>query len=154
MPRRDGVTTHRICEICGKRFTAMCMNQKYCPECGPAVRAKMHKISHDRYLLRKGVKVGVGAGNAQGRGKENPEYETGIATYQREKLESMTSYICEMCGKDLNEIVHKEPMKWCVHHVDFNNRHNEPSNWLLLCKSCHQKVHRAADHLNKGRVKK
>jgi hypothetical protein len=154
MPRRSGVTTHKICEICGKRYTATGMRQRYCQECGPAARKKVRDECHDRFLLKHGARVGVGRGNAQGKGRDNHGYRFGTNTYQEEKLASMTSYFCEMCGADLNEIVHKDKQKWCVHHIDQDRKHNEQSNWLLLCKSCHQKVHKAADHLNKGREKK
>jgi rRNA maturation endonuclease Nob1 len=139
----------KVCQVCGKEYEATSHAQKYCQACGPGIKEKVQRARVDKYRARHGVQVGAGSGKTQGRGKEHREYETGIATFQREKLESMDSYFCERCGKDLNNIVHVNNQLWCVHHIDMDRTHNEQSNWLLVCKSCHQTIHRAADHLNK-----
>jgi hypothetical protein len=139
---------NKTCTVCGVVYTATGPAQKYCQTCGPTIDKITHRIGVDRYRVRNGVQVGVGSGHAQGSGKKHHTYKNGIGAFREDKLTSMSSYICERCGKDLNGVVHSEHYLWCVHHKDGDRKHNEPSNWQLLCKSCHQAVHDAAGHLN------
>lgn len=40
---------------------------------------------------------------------------------------------CEMCGSKKNID---------VHHIDGNYQNNTPENLMILCRSCHMKIHR------------
>lgn len=65
-------------------------------------------------------------------GKLSPSYRHGFKTYRREALEHY-KYTCKSCGK-IDRRLH-------VHHIDGNNKHNEPSNWMILCPLCHRRIH-------------
>lgn len=45
---------------------------------------------------------------------------------------------CEMCGKQ-----YEDGERFEVHHIDFDRKHNEESNYQWLCCSCHKKIHYA-----------
>jgi len=44
-------------------------------------------------------------------------------------------------GEELKPYKMKIPKIAHVHHIDGNNKNNDPSNLVLLCSSCHKKVH-------------
>ena len=56
-----------------------------------------------------------------------PEFNEAFKTNIRKKYD----YICQICGKSHS----KE-----VHHIDYNKKNNEISNFSVLCKSCHTKT--------------
>lgn len=89
---------------------------------------------------KQGVQVGVGKGGATGFGKANPYYKNGIGIFHRQApiIKQQRRY-CEFCGKDLLDVTRYE---WCLHHRDHDRTNNDPSNWILLCKSCHQIEHK------------
>lgn len=42
--------------------------------------------------------------------------------------------VCEVCGSKKNID---------VHHIDGDYRHNDPSNLMVVCRSCHMKIHKS-----------
>lgn len=72
------------------------------------------------------------------RGKKHPAYKNGIGKGRRqyeyqEQAYSIHGTKCQFCGSEAKD----------VHHKD-NNPSNNPSdgsNWCVLCKSCHRKLH-------------
>ena len=44
--------------------------------------------------------------------------------------------LCEMC-------LPKETMAVLVHHIDFNELNNDPSNHQSACSSCHEAIHKS-----------
>lgn len=66
------------------------------------------------------------------KGKDHPCYKHGFKTYRRDALEHF-KYTCQSCGKVERRLQ--------VHHIDGNNKHNDPSNWMILCCLCHRRVH-------------
>lgn len=83
--------------------------------------------------------MGVGSGNAQGHGKEHHSYKNGIKSFHAFSGSArQTIRFCERCAKDLLTARFGE---WAVHHRDHDRANNDPSNWSLLCKRCHQREH-------------
>lgn len=144
------MTYSKSCIVCGVQYEGTGPAQKYCVPCGTRIDKEKQRKSVDKYRAKHGVLVGVGSGNAQGRGVTHHTYKTGIGTFRELKINSMSSLVCEDCGKDLSQIVYIKRFLWCVHHIDQDRQNNSLDNLKLLCKSCHQKIHCAAAHLNKG----
>ncbi len=65
-------------------------------------------------------------------GTKSASYKNGHKTYRRDALELYQSK-CICCGK-AHARLH-------VHHIDGNNKNNVPSNWAVLCPTCHRRVH-------------
>jgi ribosomal protein L13E len=91
------------------------------------------------YRARKGKVVGVGKGGANKKGRDNPQYKTGMGEFVRLR-DGMRKTIteCERCGKDLKDASRFE---WCVHHIDHDRTNNVRENLEMLCKRCHQLEH-------------
>jgi len=93
------------------------------------------------YRRRQGKQVGVGSGGTTGSGKNNVMYKHGLGVCQnnRANIKNAQRY-CGHCSKDLIDATHYQ---WVIHHKD-HNKYNNPedgSNWILLCKRCHQVEH-------------
>jgi len=139
----------KVCPDCGCTFTPTGPAHKRCNVCG----AKQAKIVRDRATYRsqvkKGVRVGIGSGNGQPRGKDHPTYKNGIKRFiDFSATARRTIQYCERCGKDL---LNAGQGNWATHHKD-HNRNNNPedgSNFELLCKRCHQIEHRCWEAFNK-----
>jgi DNA-directed RNA polymerase subunit RPC12/RpoP len=97
----------KICINCKEEYEPTGRAQKYCQRCGPAIKSKIQRVSIDKYRAKHGVLVGVGSDNAQGRGEQHHTYKNGICAFREVKLNSLQSYVCELCGKDLNNVVEK-----------------------------------------------
>lgn len=54
----------------------------------------------------------------------------------RDFIKSRDNYICQICGKNLNG-----KRSGHVHHRDGDKENSSQDNLLLLCNSCHSKVH-------------
>lgn len=65
-------------------------------------------------------------------GTKSKSYKTGYKTYRRDALK-LFEYKCYNCKK-----VHRRLQ---VHHIDGNNKNNTPKNWVVLCLTCHRRVH-------------
>ncbi|MCK5616800.1 HNH endonuclease [Candidatus Pacearchaeota archaeon] len=91
-------------------------------------------------------RIGIGRGGGQKAGKESPHYKNGTGIFfQDSRRIKADRKFCERCGKDLRCATRHF---WCVHHRDHDRTNNCEENYELLCKSCHQTEHGAAEHLN------
>ena len=131
----------KSCIICGVEFQPTGSCCKFCPNCRVEQRKVLARKGASAYRQRKGYKVGVGKGGATGFGKDNPTYKHGhgVFTRLRSTIKEQQRY-CGYCGKDLHEATHSQ---WVIHHKDHNKFNNpeDGSNWILLCKKCHQVEH-------------
>lgn len=131
----------KICIDCGTEFHAK-TSAKRCTEC----QATFKKLNSRKRSLNHAYKTGrikeqgVGSGNAS----VNKNRPLGIQTYRKVLKDH-----CEMCGKIRPRSYN--PWEWCVHHKDENRYNNSEENLITVCKSCHQKIHHAADHLNEAK---
>jgi hypothetical protein len=127
------------CTICNTTYTPTGRCSKYCISCREEQYKKIQYEALKKYLVRKGVKVGVGSGGTTGSGKDNPNYKNGIGIFHKNKgkIKEQIRY-CERCNKDLQDVSRHH---WCMHHKDHDRTNNDPSNFELLCKRCHQIEH-------------
>lgn len=68
-----------------------------------------------------------------------------IGVYQncreyRELAKNKIEWKCQICGNN------KTKHDLCVHHIDKNNHHNSIDNLMVLCKSCHSKIHTKGEY--------
>ena len=69
-------------------------------------------------------------------GSDNPAYVDGVySEFKRNKefIRNKTNYVCEKCGK--------KAISMEIHHIDGIRQHNDLSNLIGLCPSCHKKEH-------------
>lgn len=125
----------KSCENCNNSFTPTGRTAKYCPSC----RKIVNRRAIDAYRLRKGVRVGIGSGNAQGFGENHHSFKNGISVFIKfSKTARTVIRYCERCSKDL---LNAGPFYYVVHHRDHNRDNNCIENFELLCKRCHQLEH-------------
>lgn len=65
-------------------------------------------------------------------GEKSAAFKHGFKIYRREALK-LYEHKCASCGK--------RHCRLQVHHIDGNNKNNVPSNWMVLCVTCHRRVH-------------
>lgn len=74
-----------------------------------------------------------------GRGSEHWNYQKGKYVNETIRREFRNEHrYCEQCKTDL---LNANRWQWVLHHKDHNHFNNDPSNWQLLCKRCHQIEH-------------
>jgi hypothetical protein len=128
----------RKCEICGTDYSPNSSQQRTCFkfEC----YRKNKTLRHRERAIRLGLLTGLPRGEAVKHNK-SVLFTTGITEFRRRgrEIKEQKRY-CEKCDKDLNG---STQYLWCLHHKDFDRRNNpiDGSNWELLCKSCHNKIH-------------
>ncbi len=117
------------CKICNKEFQKETKSYAYyCPECR---KEKDRKAALD-YACRTGriKKPGVGSGGNQ-QNKNNSQWSNYKAEYSyRHYIKEMKE--CHFCKATTN---------LCRHHIDFNRKNNTESNLIVVCRSCHSKLH-------------
>lgn len=138
------------CRECGEVFTPNAPCNLYCSEeCANTASARVNREKSERFRAKNGSMIGVGKGNAQGRGELHHTYKNGIKGFQQRKLDSMVEHRCERCDKDLTEYIKTNKYMWCVHHKDHDRSNNALENHELLCKRCHQLEHDCQENLYK-----
>lgn len=66
-------------------------------------------------------------------------WKTGIRSYRRAKL-SEVPLLCNICGVGEKKFSNGKS-NLIVHHIDENRENNALNNLMVLCISCHRKVH-------------
>ena len=131
----------KICKVCHQLFKPAGRCSKYCSVyCFRIIQRGKHKdIYTPRRIKQMGGVPGVGKGGRVGSGKDNPAYKNGIGVFQNERTTIKNERrFCERCDKDLKYV---SRYYWCIHHKDHDRTNNDPTNWELLCKRCHQIEH-------------
>jgi len=129
----------KTCQACGAEYLPTGCAQKFCAVCGPIQTAATNRRSVDRDRLKRGVRVGIGSGHAQGKGPDSPCFKNGIRVFLRfsATARQVVRY-CQRCGTDLLTAGTGE---WATHHRDHDRTNNIETNFELLCKPCHQLEH-------------
>jgi len=77
-------------------------------------------------------------------GKENPAHTHGKAVGNKKNREiylniakNNNKWVCDTCGVNNTN----SNFDLIVHHIDGNNRNNNVDNLMVLCQSCHTKIH-------------
>ena len=122
----------------------------------PETREKMRlshigkKISittkHKMSLAKKGKKRSLDTRrriSEANRGSRNYFWKGGIAYLPysvdwtetlRRSIREKDRYVCQICNKQQGD------RAFCVHHIDYNKKNNNPYNLITLCFSCHLKT--------------
>jgi len=129
---------HFKCKNCGITFSS---NNKYRLFCslscsstynnshGSGMSGYKHSIKTKRFLKKRM--------EGKQKGKDNYNWKGGIAIYRK----LIKRDICILCGETNKHYL-------CIHHIDEDRYNNEPSNLLIVCQSCHRKIHYKG-HLSK-----
>lgn len=108
----------------------------YCEKCGRKIRSC--RAMAKRAKNDPNVALGVGSGGNQ-YGSKNHMFKDGLTDYRSIFYrDNPNQKSCEICCSDRFLV---------VHHMDRNRKNNDPSNMIMLCKSCHAKVHGCAANL-------
>lgn len=112
----------RTCVECGKEFMSMRPNTKYCSDqCNWKVQA------------RKRVK----------RGKPSYKMPQGkVWNEKRQIILKEQNNLCWLCGKELD--------KFELHHMEYGDHSVNSDSLVVLCKSCHNRIHHVTVTLNKS----
>lgn len=139
------VPKDKACRNCNETFLAVSSGSLYCDICGSEIGIEKRNITNDNYRKRKGIDVGIGSGNNQGRGSEHHSYKNGIGNYRAVAREAKGN-TCERC----KVILDFSTKKHCVHHKDHNRNNNALDNLELLCRRCHALEHDCINNLPNG----
>ncbi|MFW6027093.1 MAG: HNH endonuclease [Candidatus Woesearchaeota archaeon] len=71
------------------------------------------------------------------RGRIDPNSKKGNRKIYLKIAKKNKEWVCEMCGATKTN----NNFDLVVHHKDMNNRNNDLNNLMVLCQSCHSKVH-------------
>ena len=128
LPKGRSKDRKYCCKICQLEHWKRTKQYISCKLCGKQKEIKPYQHSTARYCSRTCKNEDL----KNRKGIEHPSYIDGRKTYRKTALE-MFKYTCKSCGK-VDRRLH-------VHHIDGNNKNNDPSNWMILCPLCHKRVH-------------
>lgn len=111
----------RICIICNREFLVI-PSEKNRKFCSVKCSAQFKKIS---YLA-----------------ENNPMWKGGTKTAYCHRIARQN-----LVQKCINCLTLK---RLEIHHIDFNNKNNKLSNLVILCKSCHSKIHNRVKNITKN----
>lgn len=133
----------KLCLQCGILYQPTGSCSKFCCKgCAALYNKDTRKEQLWEYRRRQGKQVGIGSGGTTGSGKDNHMYKHGLGVLMSKRHTIKTEQrFCGHCGKDLIDATHYQ---WVIHHKDHDKFNNpeDGSNWILLCKRCHQVEHR------------
>jgi hypothetical protein len=169
----EGKEIVQTCQNCGKAWTTT-RSESYrrgyltcSDECRNLSIGKKHKgrIFSDETLAKMSAsqrkkiltedhrrKIGLsisGPNNRfwkDGRSYEEDKYGGLFTEYLKETIRKRDNYTCQECGLSDNDIL------FHVHHIDGIKTNNTESNLILLCASCHSKVHHTTDFEPRNRL--
>lgn len=78
----------------------------------------------------------AGETNPNHQGKDRSDYGAGFSRGMKKRLIAKRGGACELCGA--------KPPTWIdVHHKDFRKVDHSEGNLLVVCRSCHKRLHAA-----------
>lgn len=108
----------KVCQIEHKKRTKQKIS---CKLCGKEKFVKPYELKTAKYCSRNCKDED----QRNLTGDKNPNYIDGRKIYRREALK-LFNYQCKSCKK-IDRRLH-------VHHIDGNNKNNDPTNWMVLCR--------------------
>lgn len=124
------------CVVCGKQKSVKASQENRYKTCGSVecqLKNKQSLKGHVIYKRGRHLSEKTKAKISQTKiGKLNPMWKNGSGAYRRIAGENLPR-VCVECGAT-NQLE--------VHHIDGNHRgNNDISNLIVLCRSCHTKIH-------------
>lgn len=119
--RKDVKTAEKYCKYCGKKLERRRFESGRLETYGVFVKRKYC----DRECMRKGFLKPE---------NEKQSYSNAHTTARLKNALIMKRTECEKCGKT---------GRLDVHHIDGDYTNNSIDNLLVVCRSCHLKIHRA-----------
>lgn len=136
------------CKYCGKMYQPTGQNERACADCKKHLANVQGQVVRDVQRFKKfGSYATIGKGQQQPTGSDSPHYTNGIGFFHKfSPVMRATKKFCERCGRDITV---EATGKWgyAVHHKDHDRTHNEPENFELMCRRCHQIHHDCVDNL-------
>lgn len=118
------------CKNCQKEFQKETRSYAYyCDECRKIINRK-NALAH-AYRTGRIKKPGVGSGGNQW-GENNHMWSGFKGEYSYKNIKDLPQQ-CELCNTTIN---------LCVHHKDKDRHNNSRDNLVVLCRSCHSKIHK------------
>ena len=105
------------------------------------VTEQICKICKKSFRTRESMTCSPKCHSELKKGKDNPNWNggTSFAFYDRIAKENLIQKCC-LCGS----------IKFLlVHHKDGNRKNNNLDNLMVVCKSCHAKIHDIQKNINK-----
>lgn len=113
-------TPEKYCEYCGKK-----LERKQYPNSREDVSLFMRRKYCDIECMRRAFVI---------KDASNQGWESAHASARKiVHLIEQRDVVCELCGSTKNVD---------IHHKDFNHQNNSSDNLMLVCRSCHLKLHR------------
>jgi len=126
------------CKICGVEFIRKARYAYYCKTC-----RKKHdsiKVMEKRKQKNPEIQMGVGSGGNQW-GENNHMFKDGLSKYRKVCLTHYEyDHSCFICNSTRFVV---------VHHIDGDRTNNILENLVMICRSCHAKVHKLEKNVNK-----
>lgn len=126
------------CKDCKKIFQKE-MKSSYVLYCDDCRKERKRKDAYERAVKSGRIKCpGVGSGGNQW-GENNHQWSGYKAEYSYHRIirkEDMKE--CYFC---------KSTKHLCRHHIDKNRENNSKDNLVIVCRSCHAKIHNLVTHL-------
>lgn len=117
------------CKDCGKEFQLK--TRSYAYYCADCKKERKRKDAYERAVKSGRIKCpGVGSGGNQW-GEKNHQWSNYKAEYSYTRIIREMKE-CHFCGATKN---------LCRHHIDKNRSNNTPENLVVVCRSCHAKLH-------------
>lgn len=82
----------------------------------------------------KGKYTGSASTNWRGGRSLNP-YSADFTNYRKRQVKKRDKYICQACYRSVRG------RRSCIHHINADKQNSAMENLMLLCTSCHNKVH-------------
>lgn len=143
------ILNDKQCAHCGVTYTPTGRNSKFCSK---SCKYKAKHASYREAMAAAGTPLRpTPGGNPRGRrGIEHHAYKTGIGLFKAHLSAAYRADVgaCERCAVDLRSC---RPGTWAVHHRDHDRTNNNPANFELLCKRCHQLEHNCTANLPNGK---
>lgn len=131
----------KICVDCKQPFAATGPRSVRCSDCRLRHKRCVRNIWHWENRFKKNdPRLGVGRGGSNKCYKNHPQYKSGMGHFQKlRKVLYAEITECQRCGKSLLDIGAYNKV---VHHLDGDRTYNDRKNLMVLCKSCHQTIHK------------
>lgn len=126
---RTKPTPEKYCEYCGKKLERKRFGKKGKIE---SITQFLNRKYCDFDCMRKGFVIKDGTHQSNGPAHASARKIVNLIE-NREK-------VCELCGSTKNVD---------IHHKDHNFNNNSSENLMLVCRSCHMKLHRPANNICK-----